>query len=320
MIWPVLMLLTGIVILVLSADKFVEGAAATANRFGMPPLLIGIVVLGFGSSTPEMVVSTLAASQDNPGLALGNALGSNITNIALIIGITALVSPIAVKSSVLKTEFPYLLLVTGLATYLLSDADLTRLESLILLGTFVMLAGWSINQGLKHPSDILATEVESELRTEISLLKTNFYLFGGLFFLILGSRMLVWGGVELAERLGVSDLVIGLTIVAIGTSLPELAASISAIRKKEDDLALGNIIGSNLFNTTLVIGIAGSISPFELDKLFITRDLPVVVLLTVALFLAGSPIGKRPGRINRWEGGAMLACYVVYNYWLIYTN
>lgn len=320
MLWPILALLAGILVLIFSADKFVDGAAYTANRFGMPPLLIGILILGFGSSAPEMVVSSISSYHGNPGLALGNALGSNITNIALIVGITALVSPIAVKSSVLRTEFPYLIVVTGITIYVLSDLSLTLLEGLALIAVFAVLSAWSVYEGLKYPADILATEVQTQLSEEISSLKASLYLIFGLLFLVLGSRLLVWGGVAIAESLGVSDLVIGLTIVAIGTSLPELAASIAAIRKGEDDLALGNIIGSNLFNTTIVIGIAGVIAPSTLDPSLLSRDLPVVAILTVALFLMGSSVRNRDSRINRYEGATLLSAYIAYNWYLIYTT
>lgn len=320
MLWPILALLAGILVLIFSADKFVDGAAYTANRFGMPPLLIGILILGFGSSMPEMVVSSISASHGNPGLALGNALGSNITNIALIVGVTALVCPIAVKSSVLRTEFPYLIVITGITIYLLSDLVLTMVEGLILIAVFGVLSAWSIYEGMKYPADILAGEVETELSEDISSLKASLYLIFGLIFLVIGSRLLVWGGVEIAESLGISDLIIGLTIVAVGTSLPELAASITAVRKGEHDLAVGNIIGSNLFNSTIVIGIAGTIAPSNLDPSLLTRDLPVVALLTIALFLMGSPIRNRAARINRYEGATLLSAYIAYNFYLIYTN
>lgn len=316
MLWSLIALLAGVVILALSADRFVAGAAALAKRLGMPPLLIGIVILGFGTSTPEMIVSSFAAWQGNPGLALGNALGSNITNIALIIGLSALISPIAVKSSILRTELPYLIVITAITFYFLHDAGLSRFESFLLLIIFVFLIGWSIYEGMRHPSDILATEVETALQDDKSLLTICLSLGFGLFFLVAGSRLLVWGGVELARFAGISDLVIGLTIVAIGTSLPELAATIVSVRKNENDLAMGNIIGSNLFNTTMVIGIAGVIHPFNLDPAFLTRDLPVLAILTVALFLMGSPVRNRPGRINRWEGATLLATWIIYMTWI----
>lgn len=320
MIWPILALVTGIIILVISADKFVDGAASTANRLGMPPLLIGVLILGFGSSTPEMVVSTISALQGNPGIALGNAVGSNITNIALIIGITALVSPISVRSSVLRKEFPYLIAVTAFSIFLLYDAELSRLDGWSLIVIFLALTAWFIYAGLKYPKDILAEDVEEELKEELSKTRATLYLILGLIFLVLSSRMLVWGGVEVARSLGISDVVIGLTIVAIGTSLPELAASIAAVKKKEHDLALGNIIGSNMFNSSIVIGLAGTISSTQIDPNLITRDLPVMGLATIALFLMGSPVVNRPGRINRLEGATLLLGYVGYNIYLVYTT
>lgn len=320
MIWPILALFTGIIILVISADKFVDGAASTANRFGMPPLLIGVLILGFGSSTPEMVVSTISALQGNPGIALGNAVGSNITNIALIIGITALVSPISVQSSVLRKEFPYLIAVTAFSIFLLYDAELSRLDGWSLIVIFLALTAWFIYEGLKYPKDILAEAVEEELKEELSKTRALLYLILGMIFLVISSRLLVWGGVEVARSLGISDVVIGLTIVAIGTSLPELAASIAAVKKKEHDLALGNIIGSNMFNSSIVIGLAGAISSTQIDPYLITRDLPVMGLATIALYLMGSPVVNRPGRINRYEGAALLLGYVGYNCYLLYTT
>ncbi len=253
-------IIAGLILLVWSADKFVEGSATTASHFGMPPLLIGMVVVGFGTSAPEMAVSALAASQGNPGLALGNAYGSNITNIALILGITALLAPIAVHSQVMRKELPILILVTGFAGWQLWDGDLSRMDAIGLMLAFVVLIGWSIYQGLRQPDDALAKEMTEEVNA-MPVRKAILWLVVGLLLLIISSRILVWGAVDLATTFGISDLVIGLTIVAVGTSLPELASSIIAARKGEHDLALGNILGSNLFNTLAVVGIAGLIAP-----------------------------------------------------------
>ncbi|QVL48371.1 MAG: calcium/sodium antiporter [Thiocapsa sp.] len=319
MVLASLSVVLGLALLLWSADRFVEGAAVTAKHLGMPPLLIGMVVIGFGTSAPEMVVSAIAAFQGNPGLALGNAYGSNITNIALILGLTAIISPIAVHSSVLRKELPILAGVTVFAVVLLMDGELTRMDAWAFLGVFAALMGWTIWQGLRERSDALAGEVTQELdHARMPLRRALLWLGVGLVFLIISSRMLVWGSVEIAHALGVSDLIIGLTIVAVGTSLPELASSIIAARKGEHDLALGNIIGSNLFNTLAVVGIAGAIHPMLVPPEVISRDMLMMGLLTLSLFVIGYGF-RGPGRINRVEGMLLLACYVGYTAYLIGT-
>ncbi len=315
-----LAILAGLALLVWSADRFVEGSAAAAGHFGMPPLLIGMVVVGFGTSAPEMVVSALAASQGNPGLALGNAYGSNITNIALILGITAVIAPIAVHSQVMRKELPILALVTLAAAWLLFDGELSRLDAAGLLVLFALLLGWSIWSGMRKTDDAFANEMDAELAAHpMPIRKAMLWLVVGLVLLIISSRVLVWGAVDLATRFGVSDLVIGLTIVAIGTSLPELASSIIAARKGEHDLALGNILGSNLFNTLAVVGIAGSIAPMAVANEVLIRDIPVMVGLTLALFVLGYGV-RGPGRINRVEGAGLLAVFVGYTVYLLTTT
>ncbi|WP_296934402.1 calcium/sodium antiporter [uncultured Marinobacter sp.] len=308
-------IIAGLILLVWSADKFVEGSATTASHFGMPPLLIGMVVVGFGTSAPEMAVSALAASQGNPGLALGNAYGSNITNIALILGITALLAPIAVHSQVMRKELPILILVTAFAGWLLWDGNLTRIDAVGLMLVFVVLIGWSIYQGLRQPDDALAKEMSEEVPA-MPLRKALLWLVVGLLLLIVSSRILVWGAVDLATMFGISDLVIGLTIVAIGTSLPELASSIIAARKGEHDLALGNILGSNLFNTLAVVGIAGMIAPMSVAPEVLTRDFPVMAALTLVLFAMCYGF-RGPGRINRLEGCGLLLAFVAYTVYLL---
>jgi len=308
-------IIAGLILLVWSADKFVEGSATTASHFGMPPLLIGMVVVGFGTSAPEMAVSALAASQGNPGLALGNAYGSNITNIALILGITALLAPIAVHSQVMRKELPILILVTAFAGWQLWDGELSRMDAVGLMLVFVVLIGWSIFQGIRQPGDPLAKEMAEEIQT-MPLRKAILWLVIGLLLLIVSSRILVWGAVDLATMFGISDLVIGLTIVAVGTSLPELASSIIAARKGEHDLALGNILGSNLFNTLAVVGIAGLIAPMSVAPEVLTRDFPVMAALT--LVLVAMCYGFRgPGRINRVEGGTLLLAFAAYTVYLL---
>ena len=335
MILALLAMVCGLALLVWSADRFVEGSAATAHYFGMPPLLIGMVVVGFGTSAPEMVVSALASLQGSPGIALGNAYGSNITNIACIVGVSAMLSPIAVHSQVLRKELPILTGVTLLTVLLLWDGRLSRLDALVLLLVFAGIMGWSIRQGLRQRTagcaagtegpeeadapDALEEDMVRELDAHpLPINKALFWVGAGLVLLIISSRMLVWGAVEIAQAYGVSDLLIGLTIVALGTSLPELASSVAAARKGEDDIALGNIIGSNLFNTLVVVGIAGMIHPMDVSRDVLLRDMPVMGLLTLSLFVLGYGL-RRPGAITRPEGAVLATCYVGYTAWLVVT-
>lgn len=307
----------GLVLLVWSADRFVEGSASAARYFGMPPLLIGMVIIGFGTSAPEMVVSALAAVQGNPGIALGNAYGSNITNIALILGLTALISPVFVQSQVLHKELPILMVITALAAWQVWDGHISRLDAMILMGVFAGVMAWTIWQGLQKKPDALGSEMAHELEVRAMPIRPAiFWLVVGLILLIVSSRMLVWGAVEIAVGFGVSDLIIGLTIVAVGTSLPELASSVIAARKGEHDIALGNVIGSNLFNTLAVVGIAGLIHPMEVGPEVFSRDIMVMAALSASLFLIGYGFGG-PGRINRLEGAALLACYIGYTTYLV---
>ncbi|MBU0968794.1 MAG: calcium/sodium antiporter [Proteobacteria bacterium] len=316
---PILALISGLALLVWSADRFVEGSASTARHFGMPPLLIGMVIVGFGTSAPEMVVSAISAFQGNPAIALGNAYGSNITNIALILGLTALISPITVHSQVLRKELPILTAISTLAAWQLWDGEITRVDAFVLLGVFAGLMTWTIWQGMRKKDDTLGREMEQELDVQaMPLPRAVLWLVVGLVLLIVSSRILVWGAVEIAHGLGVSDLIIGLTIVAVGTSLPELASSIIATRKGEHDIALGNILGSNLFNTLAVVGIAGTIHPMAVGPEIFSRDILVMAALTVSLFVIGYGF-KGPGRINRVEGGALLVCYICYTAYLIST-
>ncbi len=314
-----LAIIFGLILLVWSADRFVEGSASIALHFGIPPLLIGMVIVGFGTSAPEMVVSALAASQGNPGIALGNAYGSNITNIALILGLTALISPIAVNSKVLRKELPILAAITALAAWQAWDGRITRGDALVLMAVFSGLVIWTVRQGMKTKTDAFGSEIEQELGVHtLPIQRGVFRLVVGLVLLIASSRILVWGAVEIAHHFGVSDLIIGLTIVAVGTSLPELASAVIATRKGEHDIALGNVIGSNLFNTLAVVGIAGIIHPMSFGPEVFSRDCLVMVALTVSLFIIGYGF-RGPGRINRFEGVALLTCYIGYTTYLAST-
>lgn len=307
----------GLILLVLSADKFVDGASNVARYFGMSPLLIGMVIIGFGTSAPEMVVSAMSSFQGNPGIALGNAYGSNITNIALILGITSLIVPISVNSQVLKKELPLLLFITFISIGALFDNYLSRLDSIIILTLFLGIIFWTIYVGLKNGKDSLAKEMSIELsENKVPLKKSILLLIGGLIVLILSSRLLVYGAVGIASALGISDIVIGLTVVAIGTSLPELASSVIAARKGEPDIALGNVLGSNLFNTLAVVGISGLIHPLKVDPEILYRDVGTMTLLTLLLFIFGYGF-HGTGRINRFEGAFLCLTYIAYTTYLI---
>jgi cation:H+ antiporter len=319
MLLPSLAVLAGLVLLVWSADRFVDGASATAHHFAMPPLLVGMLIVGFGTSAPEMVVSVLAASQGSPGLALGNAWGSNILNMAFILGITALITPIAVQSVILRKELPILIAVTALSALLVWDGLLTRWDAVLLLAVFGGLIAWSIVAARGQSRDSLALETATELSAgAMPLNRALLWLGLGLLVLVGSSRLLVWGAVTIAQTLGVSDVVIGLTVVAIGTSLPELASCVVAARKGEDDIALGNVLGSSLFNTLAVVGLAAVIAPMDIEPTLLTRDLPVMAGLTVLLFFLGWGF-RGPGRINRFEGGLLVAIYLGYTAWLLST-
>ena len=306
----------GLWVLIWSSDRFVVGAAGTARHLGLSPMIIGMVIVGFGTSAPEMVVSAFSALQGNPSLALGNAYGSNIANIALILGVASLVRPIKVHSKLLRQELPLLTGLTVISYLLVRDFNLDRADGWVLLAVFAASMTWTVWMSVRRPDDRMVVDVQEELPLSARpLARCLVDLLAGLVLLMASSRLLVWGAVNLAELAGVSDLVIGLTIVAIGTSLPELASTIAAVKKGEHDLALGNVVGSNIFNTLAVVGIASCIHPFTLDPEILTRDFPVMGLLTLSLFLIGWG-RKGKGVIQRWEGAVLLAVFVAYTVWL----
>lgn len=320
MLLPIIALIAGLLALIWSAERFVDGASGVASHFGMPPLLIGILIVGFGTSAPELVVSVIAAYQNNPALALGNAFGSNIANIALILGTTALIIPIAVRSSIPRKELPVLALATAVVAVLIWDLDISATDGWIMLALFLVVMAWSTREGLRSGQDALAEEFTETLAGNQRSLGTSLIgLFGGLLVLLASSRSMVWAAVEIATALGVSDLVIGLTIVAVGTSLPELASSISAARKGKHDIVLGNIIGSNLFNTLAVVGLAAVIKPFQTVSEILTRDLAVIAGLILGLFLVCYQRGGK-GRVTRLEGALLLVAFVGYNLWVFLSQ
>lgn len=311
LLYSILAIIAGFGLLVWSADRFVYGASALARNLGVPPLVVGLTILGFGTSAPEIVVSIIAAAQGNPGVAVGNAIGSNIANIGLVLGLTAMICPLTVKSETLRREYPVMFIVMLLSLGLIMDGELSILDGSILLLGLVLLGYWVVNLGLtKKRRDPMEQEFEQEI-PRISSLRASVWVFFGLLVLLASSRALVWGAVNIATIAGVSDTVIGLTVVAIGTSLPELAASISGALKKEYDLAIGNVIGSNMFNLLAVLGIPGVIAPHVLEPSVLQRDFPVMIGLSIALFAVSYGF-RNDGRITRLEGGALFAAYIVY--------
>ncbi|MGW8310751.1 MAG: calcium/sodium antiporter [Thiogranum sp.] len=313
-------LIAGFALLVWGADRFVAGAAATARNLGVSPLLIGLTIVGFGTSAPEILVSVVASLQGNPGLAVGNAIGSNITNVGLILGATALVVPLSVHSRILRRELPILIGTTAVAYLLLRDGTLDMSDGILLLLGLAVLLAYIVYVGLnmRNGKDPMAAEYEAEIPTDLSLGRALLWLAVGFVVLLGSSRLLVWAAAGIAEQLGVSDLIIGLTIVALGTSLPELAASIASALKNEPDIAVGNVIGSNMFNLLAVLGIPGIISAGPIDPAVVTRDMPVMSALTVALLLMAYGFNGE-GRINRLEGALLLAAYAGYTSLLYFT-
>ena len=313
-------LAAGIAVLVWSADIFVGGSAALARRCGMSSLLIGMVVIGFGTSMPEMLVSVLAAAERSPSIALGNAYGSNTANIGLILGLTAALAPVAVAKSVLKRELPILIGVTLISYLLLFNGKITRLEAATMLVLFIGVMGFNIYTGKRQAEE---TETDADAKP-VTLGKSLLMVAGGLVMLVGSSRLLVLCAIGIARFLGIPDLIIGLTVVAVGTSLPELASSLAAVRKREHDMVLGNIIGSNLFNTLAVVGLACVITPMtdgtdrEAVHAVIVRDFPTVAFMTLSLLLVCIP-WKRGTKaiVNRMEGTFLLLVYLAYVGWLV---
>lgn len=300
-------ILLGLIGLVYSADKFVEGASNLARNLGMSAILVGIVIVGIGTSAPEILVSSSAALEGSD-LALGNAIGSNISNIGLIIGITALFIPLTVRRELLKKEFALLIAVTFLGIYLLSDGNLVRLDAFFFLISLAFVMYFFI-MNAKHGKHNEPVEEESEITMTMG--KSILYTVLGMIALIGFSKLLVFGAVSLAKAMGVDDIIIGLTIVSIGTSLPELSACIAAARQKQADLAIGNIVGSNIFNILAVLSASGFIHPMEVKQEMLVRDLPLMGILTIGFLLVSfSPKGD--GKINRVDGFLFLTIFVLY--------
>ncbi|MBL4660511.1 MAG: calcium/sodium antiporter [Alcanivoracaceae bacterium] len=318
MIEAVALLIVGLLLLVYSADKFVIGAAATARYLGVSSMVVGLIVIGFGTSAPEMVVSAIAAMKGNPGLALGNAVGSNITNIALVLGVGIIVSPLLICSNTVKREMPILLFVTVFVLLLMLDGEQSRTDGVILIASMFVMTIWLAWLGLRQSkgNDILEDEFEAEMPDDVSKTAALLWLLFGMIMLPVASILMVDGATTLARMMGMSDVVIGLTIVALGTSLPELSATVACMRKQEHDLALGNIVGSNMFNLLGVLGISASIKSYKLPDDFLLTDYLVMLDLTLALVIFSLVYVVRKKPIPRFVGYLFVISYCAYMFWL----
>ncbi len=313
MLEHVLLILLGLTLLVWSADRFVFGAAAIAKNFGISPLIIGLTIVAMGSSAPEMLVAVQAALTGKTSTAVGNAIGSNITNILLVLGMTALIRPLTVQSRTVMREIPVMLLICLMGYWMLHDNHLSRTEGVVLMIGFVGFILTLIKVSMRQSSqkDPLVAEMEAEIPKDVSNKRALFWLIVGLVVLPLSAQVLVDSAVVIAKMYGISDLVIGLTIIAIGTSLPELAASIMGALKNEDDLAIGNIVGSNIFNILAVLSLPGVINPDFVDPDASARDFPIMLLASIVLMAMAFGF-KRDGRINRLEGLILFISFIAY--------
>lgn len=313
-------MVAGLVLLILGAERFVHGAAATARNFGIAPLLIGLTVVAFATSAPEVLVSVVAASRGEPGLAIGNAIGSNIVNIGLVLGITAIVRPIKLESATLRREMPALLAVTLLVVSLFLDARLTNIDGYVMLTGLVIVMIWLARLGSRSAAnDPIKKDFEAEIPDDVSMKSAVLWVVVGLSALLLGADWLVTGAMGIAQTLGVSEVVIGITIVAFGTSLPELAVSLISVLKGEYGLAIGNIVGSNIFNLLAVIGIAAAIEPMTLHPSVLSLHIFVMVAFTLVLFAMTYDYDGK-ARLSRLEGVALLAAYIAYESYVIMQN
>lgn len=320
---PSALLIIGLILLVWSSDLFIDGAASVAKHLAISPLIIGVVVLGFGTSAPEILVAVLASLDNSPGLAIGNVIGSNIANIALVLGVTAIIAPIVVKSSLLKREFPIVLAISVLGYLLLLDKELGMMDGIILISLLIIVMTWMIkaNKQIEGTEDSLAEDTVQELNDheEIPLKKSWFILFIGLVVLIISARLMVSGAVDIALYFNVSEMIIGLTIVAIGTSLPELAAAITAAKKGESDLMIGNLLGSNLFNLLAVLAVPAILAPSVIGRETLTFDYPIMLLLTFAMLLVALPF-RGQSIIGRKIGILFTISFVAYLVFLYYRS
>lgn len=313
-------IVVGLAGLAYSADKFVDGASNLSLNLNVSPIIVGVIIVGIGTSAPEILVSASSAMDGKAQLALGNAIGSNIANIAFIIGFTAMLMMIRVSRQLIKKEFLLMIGTTILGAFLISDGQLTRFDGFLLLFTFVFVLYYLIGnakesqKSIKKEQEKNNKEVQEETQTpkaEMGIKKSVLVTIIGMIALVGFSQLLVHGAVEVATFFGVSELVIGLTILAIGTSLPELSASLAAVRKNSPDLAIGNVLGSNIFNIVAVLSVASLIQPFAVEESVLTRDLPLLIALSFA-FIIVSFSAKGDGKINRFEGFMFLSVFIGY--------
>ena len=314
---PLLLLIVGFITLVWSADRFLAGAAATASNLGVSKMLIGLTVVSVGTSAPEIMVALFAAIDGNPLLAIGNAIGSNIANIGLVLGITAIVAPLPFSKQVRQTELPWLFGATFLALALLFDRHLSVLDGCLLLAALSMIL-WRLMRAQKQTDQELSPSIQEELDElpDMTTLQATAWLVVGLLILLISAQILVFAATTIAERLGVSDMIIGLTIVAVGTSLPELAATIGSAIKGHPDIAIGNVVGSNILNILAVLSVPALVNPTSIDFVAFWRDGGMMLALTVMLALFAYGINSRPV-ITRFEGVVMLMAWIGYNFLLI---
>ncbi len=310
----------GLLLLIWGADRFVHGAAATARNLGIPPLLIGLTIVALATSAPEILVSLVAALRDETDLAIGNAIGSNIANIGLVLGVVALLRPVELKSATLRREMPALLAVSLLTVSLFLDSYLSRVDGLVLLVGLVIVMIWLTRLGFRSSSsDPLQAEFDAEIPKHMSMRVAIFWLLVGIATLLVGAELMVDGAIEIAIFLGVSEVVIGITMVALATSLPELAVSAVSAFRGEYGLAIGNIVGSNIFNLLAVIGVAATIQPAMLPPSVLSLHIFVMVAFTLVLFAMTYEYEGR-GQITRFEGLALIAAYLAYQGYVVVQN
>ena len=312
--------IVGLLFLIWGADRFVHGAAATARNLGIPPLLIGLTIVAMATSAPEILVSVVAALRGEPDLAIGNAIGSNIANVGLVLGVVALLRPVELKSATLRREMPALLAVSLLTVSLFLDSYLGRVDGLVLLAGLVIVMIWLVRLGIRSSaSDPLQAEFDAEIPKHMSMRVAIFWLVVGIATLLIGAELMVDGAIDIAKTLGVSEVVIGITLVALATSLPELAVSAVAAFRGEYGLAIGNIVGSNIFNLLAVIGVAATIHPAVLPPSVLSLHIFVMVAFTLVLFAMTYEYEGR-GQITRVEGLALIAAYLAYQGYVVAQN
>jgi cation:H+ antiporter len=316
----IIYMIIGFALLVWGADRFVHGAAACARNLGIAPVLIGLTIVAFATSAPEILVSIVASVHGEPLLAIGNAIGSNIVNIGLVLGITAMVMPIKLESATLRREMSALLAVSLLTVSLFLDTYLSRIDGFVLLIGLVIVMFWLARLGMRSAAnDPIKREFEAEIPSNVSMKMAIFWLLLGLVVLMVGAEFLVNSATKMARMLGMSEVTIGVTIVAFGTSLPELAVSLVSAIKKEYGLAIGNIVGSNIFNLLAVIGVAATIGPTAIEPTVLSLHIFVMVAFTLVLFAMTYDYEDRP-EVSRIEGFALLAAYIAYGSYVIAQN